>query len=115
MTEHDLMRLIQIKLSQLDFTTFRINVGTAWTGSTVIHNHDGSITILNPRRFNSGAPPGFSDLIAIKDGKINFVETKGKNGRVSDVQKNFLEQMQRKGCRAGVARSVEDALKICEP
>lgn len=65
------------------------------------------------RWFDVGVPKGFSDLVAVKDGKISFIEVKNEVGRPTAEQINFIKQMQtRYGCRAGIARSVEDALAI---
>ena len=67
--------------------------------------------------FNTGAVKGRSDLSAIKDGRISFIEVKNEVGRPTDEQLNFIKQMQtRYGCRAGIARSVEDAaVMVNEP
>ena len=67
------------------------------------------------RWFDTGVPKGFSDLIAIKGGKITFIEVKDATGRIRPAQKAFLQTMrERYGCRAGIARSVEDAIELCE-
>ena len=99
-SEHDIQNSIRIELSKLGYTVFRINVG--------------KVKLKDNRWFDSGLPPGFSDLIAIKDGRIYFLEVKADKGKVSEAQINFLEQMKKKGCRAGVVRSVEDAIKIIQ-
>ena len=51
--------------------------------------------------------------VAIKNGKIYFLEVKTKTGRASKEQLNFIEQMKKNGCVAGIVRSVEDAKKLC--
>ena len=79
---------------------FRINVGEGKT-------KDG-------RYFSTGVPKGFSDLFGVRksDGKAVFIEVKTKTGRVSKVQKNFIEQMKKSGAVAGICRSAEDAVNL---
>lgn len=103
MTEHDIQNSIRLKLSEHGYCVFRINSGKVQT-------KDG-------RWFDSGVPKGFSDLIAIKDGKIYFIEVKAETGKPSKEQENFLAVMRdRYGCVAGICRSVEEALELigCE-
>jgi hypothetical protein len=99
MTEHSLQNLIRIKLSKLGFTVFRANVG--------------KFKLFDGRWFDVGLPKGFSDLFAIKDGKIYFLEIKSGKNKASPEQLNFIKQMKKKGCRAGICYSVNDALEVC--
>lgn len=99
MTEHDIQNLIRIKLSELGYAVFRIN--------------SGKVRMADGRWFDTGVPKGFSDLIACKDGKIYFLEIKTETGKASPEQLNFLAVMHDKyGCVTGIARSVEDAVRI---
>ena len=99
MTEHDIQSSIRIKLSELGYCVFRINVGRFKT-------EDG-------RWFDTGLPKGFSDLIAVKDGRIYFLEVKTDKGKASKEQLNFLAVMRdRYGCVAEIVRSVEDAVRV---
>ncbi len=99
MTEHDIQNSIRLALSELGYCVFRIN--------------SGKVKMTDGRWFDVGVPKGFSDLVAIKDGLISFVEVKAKHGRPTTEQLNFINTMKNKyGCRAGIARSVEDAIKI---
>lgn len=99
MTEMDILRSIRLALSERGYCVFRIN--------------SGKVKMADGRWFDVGVPKGFSDLMAIKDGKAYFIEVKNEIGRPSAEQLNFIKQMQtRYGCRAGIARSVEDALEI---
>ena len=99
MTEHDLQNEIRMELTRRGCCAFRINVGRVKTA-------DG-------RWFSTGTPPGFSDLFAVKDSRAYFIEVKVAPNTPSDEQVNFLDQMrQRYGCAAGVAYSVEDAVRI---
>lgn len=98
MTEQDIMNSIRIKLSELGFTVFRANVG--------------KFKLADGRWFDVGLPTGFSDLFAVKDGKIYFIEVKKPGGKVRTEQVNFIKQMQQKGCVAGVVYSVEEAVEL---
>ncbi|MBP5431581.1 VRR-NUC domain-containing protein [Ruminococcus sp.] len=99
MTEHDIQSSIRIKLTELGYCVFRINVGRFKT-------EDG-------RWFDTGLPKGFSDLIAVKDGRIYFLEVKTETGKASKEQLNFLAVMRnRYGCVASIVRSVEDAVRV---
>lgn len=68
------------------------------------------------RWFDTGLPKGFTDLTGcrLSDGKMFFIEVKNKKGRVRPAQEAFIKKMQDYGLIAGVARSVDDALKIVE-
>ena len=99
MSEHDLQNLIRIKLSELGYCVFRVNVGRFKT-------QDG-------RWFDTGLPKGFSDLMAVKNGKVYFLEVKTETGKASPEQLNFLAVMRNKyGCVAEIVRSVDDAVRI---
>ncbi len=97
--EHAIQNAVRIALSEYA-TVFRANVGSGVT-------YDG-------RHFETGLPKGFSDLFGFRhsDGKIFFIEVKTPSGRLSKDQKHFLEQMRNYGAIAGVARSVDDAIKM---
>ena len=126
-SEHDIQSQIRIAISQNKLgTSFRINVGQAYTGNEIKKQSDGSILIKNPRPFASGVPKGFSDLLVITPiiitpemvgqqfARAGFLEVKTKTGRPTKDQVNFIEQMQSLGARAGIARSVEDVIKILQ-
>lgn len=100
MNETDLMNSIRLKLTEKGFAVFRANVG--------------SVRMPDGRFFKTGLPVGFSDLFAVKDGFIWFIEVKVKPNRPSAAQINFLKRMSENyGCEGGVAYSVEDAERIC--
>ena len=66
------------------------------------------------RWFDTGLPKGFSDLLAVRNGKAYFIEVKVKPNKPSKEQLAFIETItNRYGCAAGVAYSVEDAERIC--
>ena len=81
-------------------TIFRVNVGKGYTP-------DG-------RYFDTGVPPGFSDLFGFRnsDGKAVFIEVKKPGGKASDSQKNFINQMKKMGAIAGICRSAEEAINL---
>lgn len=114
---------------------FRANVGQAWAGSpkklpsgetlpATQKLPNGDLLIRNPRPFSTGLPPGFSDLFGLvqveitpdmvgqKIGVFIAPEVKTQNGRISESQRNFLEAVNGNGGRAGVVRSVEDAIRL---
>jgi len=97
MTEHDIQDRIRMALSQYG-VVLRLNVGQFYT-------NDGRI-------IKSGLPVGTSDLLFIGRGYIAFIEVKTPTGRVREEQKRFIARMRELGHRAGIARSVEDALNI---
>lgn len=100
-TEHDIQNLIRLKLSEMGCAVFRIN--------------SGKVRMADGRWFDSGVPKGFSDLIAVRDGRIYFLEVKTETGRPSEEQVRFLAAMRdRYGCVAEIVRSVEDAVRAVE-
>jgi len=115
MNEHSIQNLIRIDFSKQipHGLLFRLNVGQAWSGSRIRKNPDGSLTIFDPRPFNAGIPPGFSDLFGVlPGGRALFIEVKSPKGKPSEAQTNFLNTVSMRGATAGVARSFEDVLKI---
>lgn len=99
MREIDIQNQIRIALSDIA-VTFRANVGVFFT-------KDG-------RPIRSGLPKGFSDVFGFRksDGRIFFLEIKTETGKLSRDQETFLESMKLLGAIAGVARNIEDALRI---
>ena len=123
MRESDIQNLIRLELSKHG-TFFRANVGQAYTGNEIIRLEGGNILIKDARPFNTGMPPGFSDLFGVipltitpemlgtKFGLFAAVEVKTPTGRVRPEQENFIGVMRARGARAGIARSVDDAVRI---
>lgn len=98
MNEHSIQNAIRLELSKLGYCVFRANVGRFQT-------KDG-------RWFDTGLPRGFSDLFAVKDGRIYFLEVKTETGKPSAEQLNFIAVMRdRYGCVAEIVRSVDDAVR----
>ena len=110
MREHSIQDLIRLELSKYGLV-FRTNAGSAWGGKYANVPTYGNI-ILNPRKIEL-LPKGFSDLLFVgTDGRVAFIECKDDKGSLRPEQERFLKLMQSYGHRAGVARSVNDALKI---
>ena len=55
-----------------------------------------------------GAHRGFPDLVAVKAGRVLFVEVKTRTGRLSTFQEVFKQEIESQGLRYVVARSVDD-------
>ena len=99
-SEANIMNACMVALSQAGCMIFRNNVG-AWK--------DPSGRIV---RYGVGGKGG-ADLLGIApDGRFLAVETKTAKGAVRPEQLTFIAAVQKAGGRAGVARSVEDALRI---
>lgn len=101
-SEHSIQNRIRLELSNRGHLVFRANVGKVKTA-------DG-------RWFDTGLPVGFPDLFVInRDGKFIGVEVKNRKGKLRESQKEFSERILKPhGIPHGVARSVEDAIKIVE-
>ena len=100
MTESDFQKKVRIELTKNGFTSFRINVMGAYS-------KDG-------RYMPPSVPKGFADLIAIKEGRIMFIEVKVGKNKPSKEQINFIERMKGKGCVAGVVWNIDDLLNMME-
>lgn len=99
LTEHDIQNNIRLALAKEGILCFRVNVG--------------KVKLRDGRWFETGVPKGFCDLFGFrKDGQIFFIEVKNKNGKPRDEQVKFINLVKSKGALAGIARSVEDAMKI---
>lgn len=114
---------------------FRANVGQGWTGTgapirvtrpMVVNVQPGDVVLKNARPFNTGLPPGFSDVFGLVPVTITpdmvgqkvavffGLEVKTKTGRASTLQGNFLQAVNYNGGRAGVVRSAADALAVIQ-
>lgn len=123
MNEHDLQSLIRVALST-EGTFFRSNVGTGWTGDTVIKQQNGDIFIKKARPFSSGMVVGFPDIFGAVPVTITpdmvgqtvaifaGIEVKTPTGRIRPEQQHFIDFMRSIGARAGIARSIEQAVNI---
>ena len=110
MREHGIQDLIRLELSKHGLV-FRTNAGSAWGGKYVNIPPYGNV-VIKPRKIEL-MPKGFSDLLFVgTDGRVAFIECKDDKGTLRPEQERFLKLMRSYGHRAGVARSVEEALKI---
>lgn len=110
MTEHDIQNEIRLVLSMYGIV-LRLNSGKAYGGKRIWDKKYGYI--LKDIRPISLCGKGTPDLLFIgANGQVAFIEVKDDKGKVGEDQKRFLQVVQQYGYKAGVARSVEDALKI---
>ena len=92
-----------------------IMIALSKAGATVFRNNTGALQDKTGRLVRYGLCKGSSDIIGIcPDGRFLAVEVKKNTGRAAEDQLRFIEAVRAKGGRAGVARSVEDALRILE-
>lgn len=96
MTETDIQNQIRLELSKHGIV-IRMNTG-------VFKTDDG-------RTIKCGIK-GTSDLLFVGQNFIAWIEVKTPTGRPSKDQIIFINTMKKLGHKAGIARSVEDALKI---
>lgn len=68
---------------------------------------------LKKEGVKSGVPDLFIPIIRGKVGGM-FIEMKRKGGKLSDVQKFWLNQLEEEGYRVKVAFSVDEAIKAIE-
>ena len=59
-----------------------------------------------------GCHKGVSDLIAVKNGSVYFIEIKTEKGKMSAYQEEFKTNIEEKGCYYFVVRSLEDIERI---
>lgn len=120
-TEAALQNEIRLALSRAGCTMFRQNTGQAWTGRSIERLPGGAVLIHDARPITFGLTRGSSDLIGWRsvmlDGRpaavFCAVEVKSTRGRATAEQVQFIERIQADGGMAGIARSVDDALRIC--
>ncbi|WP_343327727.1 VRR-NUC domain-containing protein [Lactobacillus xujianguonis] len=64
----------------------------------------------------TGLPNGFTDLFGMKisNGKAFYIEVKTPTGRIEHKQMEFHHELMHAHAIHGIARSVEDALKIVD-
>jgi VRR-NUC domain len=101
-TEADLMRSIQIEASA--------------RGARLLRNNTGVLPDRRGIPVHFGLAVGSSDLIGwVKDGPVAIfaaIEVKIGNRKTTPEQNTFLAAVRAAGGRAGVARSVEEAMAI---
>ena len=110
MREHGIQNEIRLGLSPYGII-LRLNSGKFWQGQRVWSNEFKQFVLINLRAVQ-GCPEGTPDLLFIGENNFAFVEVKDDKGKLRAEQERFLKIMQDYGHKAGVARSVDDALKI---
>jgi hypothetical protein len=122
-SEVDLMRLIQLKASEVGARLWRNNVGTAYTIDTVkklikaaLSFNFGAIklAIRELRFIKFGLIEGSSDLIGIYKGRFLAVEVKIKGKKPTAEQINFVDFINKSGGIAGVCYSIQDFLDLLQ-
>lgn len=122
-SEANLMRSIMLACSRGATRLWRNNVAQAWVGTPeqaprqfVTTINPGDVVLRNARPLHAGLCTGSSDLIGytVRDGVAVFsaVEVKTATGRVTPEQQQFISVVQAAGGVAGVARSIEDAVRL---
>jgi len=110
--ETKIQNLILMSLSKAGCLVFRNETAGAWVGK-VIHKDASQVTLTDARMIRFGLAVGSSDIIGISPtGKFLALEVKTSKGRATKEQLRFIEAVNNAGGKAGIARSVEDALKL---
>lgn len=114
--EKNIAREILIAASKAGHRLFINARGKGWSGGPVERHADGSVTVHNARAVTYGlGPDGSADLLGwTRDGRFASVEVKRPGEYPRQNQKDWMAAVRRAGGVAGVARSVEDALRILE-
>lgn len=133
-SERELQRDIQLACAEVkSLRLWRANVGRGWVseGKPTVQIVGGKkiVTLVNAQPLAS-LPEGFPDLFGfIEDRRMVgydgdgfadtiavtipvFIEVKSPKGAIRPKQQAFIDAAKAAGCRAGIARTVEDALKI---
>lgn len=123
MTEQTLRKQVQVAVSRLGARLFRVNTGKAWAGKAR-PDACGGVYIPDAYPVRMGFANGGSDLIGWTPIVITpqmvgrtmavftAVELKTGSTALSREQAVFLDAVRRAGGLAGVARSVEDAVRL---
>lgn len=109
-SEHRIQDEIRLALSEHG-VVLRLNSGKFWQGRRVWSNEFQQYVLVDLRPVQ-GCPPGTSDVLFIGDNNTSFIECKDDKGKLRPEQERFLSLMRLYGHRAGVARSVKEALSI---
>ena len=110
-SEHSIQNQIRLALSEYGIC-LRLNSGKAYGGKRIWDSRRGEY-ILTDLRTIALCPKGTPDILFIGDnGVIAFIEVKDDKGRVRMEQSDFITLVKNYGYRAGIARSVTEALNI---
>ena len=126
MTENNIQKQIMLAASQAGATVFRNNTGNGVLGQ-VVKQEGGQYHIVNGRRVQFGLCVGSSDLVGWRSITVTpdmvgkpvalflALEVKTPSGKPTMEQINFINAVRRAGGLAGVVRSVDEALGVCNP
>lgn len=111
-SEAQIMKEIEIAVSAHGHRVFRVNVGEGYLYREQPTQETLEFENKRARWFKSGPPQGYSDLsgVCYPSGRALFIEVKTPTGKPTLQQCVFLLRM----LAAGIARSSEEALAICE-
>ena len=110
--ETKIQNLILMSLSKAGCLVFRNESAGAWVGK-VLHKDANQVTLTDARMIRFGLALGSADIIGIAPcGRFLAIEIKTSKGRPTKEQLRFIEAVNNAGGIAGIARSVEDALKL---
>jgi hypothetical protein len=111
-SETKIQNLILMALSKAGCLLFRNESAGAWVGK-VLHKDANQVTLTDARMIRFGLAVGSADIIGIAPcGRFLAIEIKTSTGRPTKEQLRFIEAVNNAGGIAGIARSVEDALKL---
>ena len=110
--ETKIQNLILMALSKAGCLVFRNESAGAWVGK-VIHKDASQVTLTNARMIRFGLAVGSSDIIGVAPcGRFLALEIMTSKGSPTKEHLRFFEAVNNAGGIAGIARSVEDALKL---
>ena len=93
----------------------QIMIALSSAGCLVFRNNTGALTDKTGRLVRYGLCKGSSDIIGVcPDGRFLAVEVKTAKNRLTPDQERFILAVKASGGRAGVARSVDDAMGILD-
>lgn len=93
-------------------TVLQNKIRVALSSYGIVLRLNGGVFKTHDDRYIKIGAVGVPDLLFIGDGFIAFIEVKTPKGVVSKEQQNFINKVKILGHKAGVARSVADAVKI---
>ena len=110
--ETKIQNMILMALSKAGCLVFRNESAGAWVGK-VLHKDANQVTLTDARMIRFGLAVGSADIIGIAPcGRFLAIEIKTSTGRPTKEQLRFIEAVNNAGGISGIARSVEDALKL---
>lgn len=110
-SEKNIQDSIRLALSQYGIV-LRLNSGKFWQGKRVWSEEYNQYVLIDLRPVQ-GCPEGTPDLLFLgENNNVAFIECKNQKGKAREKQNKFIEIMHKFKIKAGLSRSVNDALKI---